>query len=100
MAMLSVPDPDEAMDAHADELVEEHDLDLNNSVTISEDTGHQSGSPRLPEDQGNIVSCYFLNILVALMFREGQLMTCSLLFYLIVKSFRQLSLFLFSTVSN
>uniref|UniRef100_F1KXA4 COP9 signalosome complex subunit 1 n=1 Tax=Ascaris suum TaxID=6253 RepID=F1KXA4_ASCSU len=42
---MSVPDPDELMDANIEEPLEEHEYDINNANEIDDEFGHSNASP-------------------------------------------------------
>uniref|UniRef100_A0A915Q224 PCI domain-containing protein n=1 Tax=Setaria digitata TaxID=48799 RepID=A0A915Q224_9BILA len=51
---MSVPDPDEAMDAHVEEPIDDTDFDLNNANEIDDEfVGHPMVSPVFPGDNGS-----------------------------------------------
>ncbi|MCP9264687.1 COP9 signalosome complex subunit 1 [Dirofilaria immitis] len=51
---MSVPDPDEAMDAHVEEPIDDADFDLNNANEVDDEfVGQAIVSPVLPGENGN-----------------------------------------------
>lgn len=61
---ISVPDPDEAMDAHVEEPIDDTDFDLNNANEMDDEFGGQSMvSPSLPGENGIFMysACCALN---------------------------------------
>lgn len=50
---MSVPDPDEAMDAHVEEPIDDTDFDLNNANEVDDEfVGQPVVSPVLPGENG------------------------------------------------